>query len=68
MADNHEVKFGLHDKTGALLMLNKKERALMKELLLLTLSSESARNWIIKKLGAEYLKVGEKLLKTMGGA
>ena len=68
MANNHEVKFGLHDKTGALLMLNKKERALMKELLLLTLSSESAKSWIVKKLGAEYLKIGEKLLKTMGGA
>ena len=57
----------LHDATGALLMLNKNERKLLKELLTMTLKFESAKEWIIKKLGHAYIGVGENLLKTMGG-
>ena len=68
MVGKKDIEVGLHDITGALLMLNKKERILMKELLALTLSSESAKDWIAKRLGAEYIKVGQKLLKSMGGA
>ena len=26
------------------------------------------KSWIVRKLGAEYLKIGKKLLKTMEGA
>lgn len=48
-------------------MLDNKERKLLKEILGLTLKSQSARAWIGKKLGNDYLKIGEKLLKTMGG-
>ena len=61
-----EVAIGLADKTGALMMINKKERRLIKELLSVTLKSATAKEWIIKKLGHEYIQIGEKLLKAMG--
>lgn len=65
--DSQEIHTALHDKSSAMLMLDNKERKLLKEILALTLKSQSARTWIAKKLGNEYLKIGEKLLKTMGG-
>ena len=61
-----EITIGLADRTGALMMINKKERMLIKELLSVTLKSSSAKEWIIKKLGREYIGIGEKLLKAMG--
>jgi hypothetical protein len=67
MQRKEEIEFALHDKTGALLMLNKKERRLLKELLIVALKSENARGWIVKKLGSEYIEIGEKLLNSMGG-
>jgi hypothetical protein len=67
MEDNNEVLVGLADKTGALLMIDKKERELVRELLAMTLKSPSAREWISKKLGKEYIQIGVKLLKAMGG-
>ncbi len=67
MEDESDLNLGLHDESGALLMLNKKERTLIKELLLITLSSASAKQFISKKLGPEYVKIGAKLFKTMGG-
>jgi len=67
MEDNNEVLVGLAEKTGALLMIDKKERELIRELLSMTLKSPSAREWISKKLGKEYVQIGVKLLKNMGG-
>jgi hypothetical protein len=67
MEDKDEVLVGLADKTGALLMIDKKERELVRELLAMTLRSPSAREWISKKLGKEYVQIGVKLLKAMGG-
>ena len=46
-------------------MIDKDEKKLLKALLAIALKSESSRRWIIKKLGSDYLKVGEKLLKLM---
>lgn len=66
--DSQEIKLALHDKTGALLMVDKMERRLIKELLVITLKSSASREWIVKKLGSEYVEVAERLLKTMGGA
>lgn len=59
--DNNEV----HDISSALLMINRDEKKLLKALLAITLKSQSSREWIIRKLGREYLKVGEKLLRVM---
>jgi hypothetical protein len=66
MGERDEIAIGLADRTGALMMINKKERRLIKELLAVTLKSPTAKDWIIKKLGREYIQIGEKLLKAMG--
>lgn len=65
--ESQETRQALHNKSGALLMIDKKERRLVKEILSITLKSKSSRDWIVKKLGKEYLDIGEKLLETMGG-
>jgi hypothetical protein len=67
MDEKNDIKLALHDKTGALLMIDKKERRLVKDILTVTLKSQSSRDWIIKRLGKEYIEIGEKLLKSMGG-
>jgi len=67
MEEKDDLQVGLEDKTGALLMIVKKERELVRELLAMTLKSPSAREWISKKLGKEYVQIGMKLLKAMGG-
>ena len=69
MSTNDEKKSAdvdLSDETGALLMLNKEERKLIKELLVMTMNSESVKSYIVKKLGKNYIQVGASLLKTMG--
>jgi hypothetical protein len=66
MEERDEIAIGLADRTGALMMINKKERLLIKELLAVTLKSPSAKDWIVKKLGREYIQIGERLLKAMG--
>jgi hypothetical protein len=55
----------LSDQTGALLMIDKKERILLKQLLFMTMGSESGRTYISKKLGPEYIKIADKLLKAL---
>jgi hypothetical protein len=55
----------LHDISSALLMIDKDEKKLLRALLAITLKSRSSRQWVIRKLGSEYLKIGEKLLKVM---
>ena len=55
----------LHDISSALLMIDKDEKQLLRALLAITLKSRSSREWVIRKLGSQYLKVGEKLLKVM---
>ena len=55
----------LHDISSALLMIDKDEKRLLRALLAITLKSRSSRQWVIRKLGSEYLKIGEKLLKVM---
>jgi len=55
----------LHDISSALLMIDKDEKQLLRALLAITLKSRSSREWVVRKLGSQYLKVGEKLLKVM---
>lgn len=64
--DSQEINLALYDRTGALLMIDKMERRLLKELLTVTLKSPGSREWINKKLGSEYIGVAEKLLKALG--
>ncbi len=61
-----EIAVGLADRTGALMMINKKERMLIRELLSVTLKSPTAKEWIVNRLGREYIQIGEKLLRAMG--
>ena len=65
--DGRDADLYLSDKTCALLMLNKEERKLIKELLIMSLNSESIKAYITKKMGQRYLQIGEKLLNTLGG-
>lgn len=67
MKDREEINRVLRDRSSAMLMLDNKERKLLKEILRTTMKSESARTWIVKKLGKEYLEIGENLLDTLGG-
>jgi hypothetical protein len=67
MENKEDINLALHDETGALLMLNKNERKLLREILAMTLKSDSAKDWIVKKLGKGYVQIAEKLLKATGG-
>ena len=68
MEEEHdEIAIGLADRTGALMMINKKERRLLRELLAMSMKSPSARQWIATKLGQEYIAIGDKLLDHLGG-
>ncbi len=65
MKDAREI--GVHDNTGQVMMLDKKERKLLRLVLDVSLRSESAKQYITETLGPRFLKVGEKLLKNMRG-
>jgi hypothetical protein len=66
MTTGNEREIGLyHAETGAVLMLNKKERILVKELLNKTFSSKEAKQVIKKKFGEEYIEIGYRLLETL---
>ena len=65
--DKEASGIALADQTGALLMLNKKERKLLKELLTMNLKSKSKKDSIAEKLGGEYIEIAENLLKGLGG-
>jgi len=68
MNEFDEKTVGLQDRTGALLMLDKNERKLLKELLVSALQSKSGRKRIAQHLGAEYVEIAERLLDVMGGS
>jgi hypothetical protein len=57
-----------HAETGTVLMLNKKERILVKELLGKTLSSKEAKEAIKKKFGEEYIEIAYRLLEVVSGS
>jgi hypothetical protein len=65
MDERDDMALGLADRTGALMMINRKERLLIKQLLVVTLKSPRAKEWIVRKLGREYIQIGERLLKAM---
>ena len=65
MKNDREI--GVHDNTGQVMMLDKKERRLLRLVLDVSLRSESAKQYITTTLGPRFLKVGEKLLNNMKG-
>ena len=68
MATGDEREIGvIHAETGEVLMLNKKERKLVKELLNRTFSSEAAKQLIKKKFGEEYIEIGYRLIEILSG-
>jgi hypothetical protein len=58
---------GFYSKAAEPLMLNQKERILIKLLLEKAMKSRIARELIREKLGADYLSCGESLLKAIRG-
>ncbi len=67
MNTENDREIGVHDSTGQVMMLDKKERRLLRLVLDVSLRSESAKQYITKTLGPRFLEVGEKLLNNMRG-
>jgi len=67
MGVNNEAEVQKSSQSSKFLMLNKKERILLRALLSGSLASEAGREFIAKKFGEEYLEVGDRLLSEMGG-
>jgi hypothetical protein len=68
VTNENDVGIGFHHaETGEIMMLNKKERTLVKALLGMTLSSELTREVIREKFGEEYIEVALRLLRTVSG-
>jgi hypothetical protein len=55
------------DESGEFLMLDKKERILVKTILQRTMKSASGRQVLQDLLGREYVEIGLKLLRQMTG-
>jgi hypothetical protein len=62
-----EIEIGFEGETGEHFMLGKKERMLIRAVLSVSLNFEDNREFISRKLGKEYLGIGENLLREMGG-
>ena len=67
MEKKKETDGALFNRSSAMLMLDNKERKLLKEILRTTLRSRAARTWIVEKLRKEYVQIGQNLLKILGG-
>ncbi len=67
MGNGEDIQFGLSDKTGALMMINKKERQILREILSMTMKSKGGRAYIENKFGPEYLEIADNLLESLEG-
>lgn len=68
MPTKKQGDIGFQDETGQILMLDKKERQLLRLLLARVLNSVSGRKMIATRLDPEFVKIGLDLLKQMGGS
>jgi hypothetical protein len=67
MTTENDMEVGfIHAETGEILMLNKKERILVKEILGSILSSKEAKEVIKKRFGKEYIEIAYRLLENVG--
>ena len=67
MGKGKEIQFALSDKTGALMMINKKERQILREILSITMKSKGGKGYIARKFGPESVEIAEKLLEALEG-
>lgn len=67
MEDNDNTRVGYLGETGGFFLLNKTERNLIREILNITLNAEQGKQYIINKLGEEYLDIGTQFFKRIGG-
>ena len=66
-ANDGEIGFH-HAETGKVLLLNKKERILVKELLGKVLSSKGGKEAIKRNFGEDYIEIAYRLLETVSGS
>jgi len=67
MGTEEEIQFGLSDKTGALMMINKKERQILREILSMTMNSKGGKGYLTRKFGPEAVEIAENLLEALEG-
>ena len=68
MSNSNDGEIGFyHADTGNVLMLNKKERILVKEILSIVLSTKEGKETIKQKFGEEYIKIARDLLEAVSG-
>jgi len=67
MENGEGIQFGLSDKSGALMMINKKERQILRDILAITMKSKGGKAYIARKFGPEYVEIAEKLLESLEG-
>jgi hypothetical protein len=65
MPQNDDFEFLIPESGSKLLMVDEKERKLLRLVLKKTLGSESGKRYVIERLGTEYVEIGEVLLHQM---
>jgi hypothetical protein len=66
MKKNNGSEFAIRSETGEIYLLNKKERILTKEILKMTLATETGREFLIERFGKGGLRIAADLLEEMG--
>lgn len=67
MPDEDIGSNGLGAETGGFLLLNKQERAILKEILSRSLTSPEGVQYIRNTFGEEYVQLGLEFLDRLGG-
>ena len=62
MSQDDNFEFIIPESRSKLLMVDEKERKLLRLVLAKALGSESGRKYVIERLGAEYVEIGKSLL------
>jgi len=62
---NHGDRGGSREESGGFLMLNKKERTIIREILARTLRSAGGEQYIRETFGEEYVQIGLEFLERL---
>jgi hypothetical protein len=65
MSQDDHFDFLIPESRSKLLMVDEKEKKLLRLVLAKTLGSESGKRYVIERLGTEYVEIGEALLHQM---